>query len=99
MKKNIHPQWHQTQVTCVCGNTFELGSTLEKIEVDICSKCHPFFTGETRFADREGRIDRFRKAVASAQANPARAKKSKTRQEVKSFKEVLSETAAVAKAA
>jgi large subunit ribosomal protein L31 len=69
MKSNIHPNWHsQAQVTCSCGNSFVTGSTLEKIEVDICNKCHPFFTGEMKFVDRQGRVDKFKQKVEQAQA-------------------------------
>ncbi len=60
MKQGIHPKYHdQVKVTCACGNTFTTGSTLPKIEVEICSACHPFFTGETKYIDTEGRIERF----------------------------------------
>lgn len=68
MKSTIHPTWHTITVTCVCGNTFESGSTKSAINVDICSKCHPFFTNEMRFVDRQGRVDKFRQAVVNAQA-------------------------------
>lgn len=58
--KNIHPKYnHNTQVTCSCGNTFTTGSTLDTIQVEICSKCHPFFTGEMRFVDTQGRVEKF----------------------------------------
>jgi large subunit ribosomal protein L31 len=79
MKSNIHPQWHHdTVVTCSCGNTFTAGSTLETIKVDICSACHPFFTGEMRFVDRQGRVDRFLAKMQLAEEKKATAaKKSK----------------------
>lgn len=61
MKANIHPKYHQDcQVTCTCGNSFVTGSTLEKIEVEVCSNCHPYYTGQQKFVDVKGRIDRFR---------------------------------------
>jgi len=67
MKANLHPTWYnQAKVICSCGNTFETGSTQEELHVDICSKCHPFFTGEMRFVDRQGRVDRFRQKVEAA---------------------------------
>lgn len=65
MKAEIHPEYHkQAKVTCVCGNTFETGSVLAEIKVDICSECHPFFTGKQKLIDTEGRIERFRKKYA-----------------------------------
>lgn len=62
MKEGIHPQYYvDATVTCVCGNTFQTGSTQKEVRVDICSACHPFFTGKQKLIDTEGRIDRFRK--------------------------------------
>lgn len=69
MKASIHPQWYsEAIVICACGNTFKVGSTKEEIHVEICSRCHPFFTGEMRFADTEGKVERFQKKVAKAKA-------------------------------
>jgi large subunit ribosomal protein L31 len=82
MKTGIHPTWHQDiQVTCACGNTFTTGSTLQSITVDICSKCHPFFTGEVRFVDRQGRVDRFMQKMQVAQQ--IQAQKAKTKPKLK----------------
>ena len=61
MKADIHPEYHQTQIQCACGNIVETGSTKKDIRVEICSKCHPFFTGKQKLIDTEGRIERFRK--------------------------------------
>ncbi|MBO2531371.1 large subunit ribosomal protein L31 [Planifilum fulgidum] len=61
MKAAIHPEYKLTTVTCACGNTFETGSTKENIRVDICSACHPFFTGEQKTVYKGGRVDRFKK--------------------------------------
>jgi len=61
MKEGIHPQYFKTKVTCACGNTFEIGSTKSEIRVEICSKCHPFFTGKQKLVDSAGRIERFRR--------------------------------------
>jgi large subunit ribosomal protein L31 len=61
MKEGIHPQYFKTKVTCACGNTFEIGSTKPEIRVEICSKCHPFFTGKQKLVDSAGRIERFKK--------------------------------------
>ncbi len=97
MKTNIHPQWHHdTTVTCSCGNTFTTGSTKQNITVDICSACHPFFTGEMKFVDRQGRVDRFMAKMRLAQDKQATAKKKtkaandKTNQP-KSYQEILRE--------
>lgn len=60
MKANIHPKWYpEAKVTCACGNSFNVGSTVEEIHVEICSSCHPFFTGQVRYADVAGRIEKF----------------------------------------
>jgi len=67
MKSNIHPNWkHDTNVTCSCGATFLTGSSLGEITVDICSKCHPFFTGEERFVDIQGRVEKFKNRQQAA---------------------------------
>jgi len=60
MKKDIHPEYHQkSEVTCACGNKFYVGSTKSKLEVEICPKCHPFFTGQERLIDTAGRVKKF----------------------------------------
>jgi large subunit ribosomal protein L31 len=61
MKAKIHPQYNEATVTCACGNTFTVGSTKKVLKVDVCSKCHPFYTGQQRMLDTTGRVDRFRK--------------------------------------
>jgi large subunit ribosomal protein L31 len=63
MKQNIHPQYFQAKVTCACGNSFVVGSTMQEIKVEICNKCHPFFTGTQKFIDTAGRVDRFKARV------------------------------------
>ncbi len=66
MKAEIHPKYFSDAVvTCVCGTTFQTGSTQKEVRVDICSQCHPFFTGKQKLMDTEGRIDRFRKKYGS----------------------------------
>lgn len=68
MKQNLHPKWnHQAVVTCGCGATFTTGSGQDTITVDICSSCHPFFTGEMKFVDRQGRVDKFQQRMQAAQ--------------------------------
>ncbi|PMP67464.1 MAG: 50S ribosomal protein L31 [Thermodesulfobacterium geofontis] len=65
MKKDIHPKYYEDAVVmCACGNRFTVGSTKKEIRVEICSKCHPFFTGEMKFVDTEGRIEKFMKKYA-----------------------------------
>lgn len=60
MKQGIHPQWYdEATVSCACGNTFTVGASKPTINIDICSKCHPFFTGEMRFVDTMGRVEKF----------------------------------------
>lgn len=61
MKKDIHPKYQKAVVRCVCGETFETGSTKGELRADICSKCHPFFTGKQKLVDSGGRVDRFKK--------------------------------------
>lgn len=64
MKKGIHPQYHQITVTCTtCGNTFETGSTAKEMRVDTCSKCHPFYTGQQKFVQAAGRVEKFNKRL------------------------------------
>jgi len=61
MKKGIHPEYSDTTIKCACGNIIEVGATKSDIKVEICSKCHPFFTGKQKLVDTAGRIERFRK--------------------------------------
>lgn len=61
MKQDIHPDYKATVIKCACGATFETGSTKENINVEICSKCHPFYTGKQKLVDTGGRIDKFKK--------------------------------------
>lgn len=64
MKEGIHPEYVESQVTCACGETFITRSTKPKIQVDICSRCHPFFTGKQKIVDTEGRVEKFKKKYA-----------------------------------
>ncbi|MDO8669278.1 MAG: 50S ribosomal protein L31 [Candidatus Buchananbacteria bacterium] len=67
MKKDIHPKYFkEAKVTCACGNTFTIGSTLENISVEICSACHPFYTGKQKLVDSARRVDKFKKKVETA---------------------------------
>lgn len=86
MQTNIHPQWYpDAQIVCACGNMFTVGSTKQSLRVEICHKCHPFFTGEMKFVDTLGRVERFQKKQqhAKTQKSVLEAKKKK--------KEVLQE--------
>jgi large subunit ribosomal protein L31 len=64
VKKDIHPKYAESKVTCACGNTFTTRSTKNAINVEICSACHPFFTGKQKLIDTEGRVQRFQKKYA-----------------------------------
>lgn len=92
MKAAIHPQYHDAAVTCACGNTFVVGSTKAKIDVEICAKCHPFFTGEMRFVDTMGRVERFQKAMANTPGGVAAMSK-KARKQLKKKQEQDEEAA------
>jgi len=75
MKKDIHPKYYpNAKVICACGNTFTTGSVEKEIHVEICSACHPFYTGKAKFVDTAGRVDRFKKMM---EKSTAKAKKNK----------------------
>ena len=61
MKEGIHPNYQQTTITCACGNVIETGSTKANIKVEVCSKCHPYFTGKQKLVDTGGRVAKFKK--------------------------------------
>lgn len=66
----IHPQWYpEAETTCTCGNIFTVGSTKQVIHVDICSRCHPFFTGEMKYVDTKKRVEKFQTKAAKAQTS------------------------------
>lgn len=72
MKANIHPNWFDSaKVTCACGNTFITGSTIEQIRVELCSNCHPFYTGTQKFVDTLGQVDRFVKKAEGSKIKQA----------------------------
>lgn len=81
MKKDIHPKYYpKAQITCACGKTWAIGSTKEEIKVELCSNCHPFYTGKQKFLDTARRVEKFqeksaKKAVASAARKGKKAKK------------------------
>src|SRR5215469_5950143 len=75
VKQKIHPKWFEATVVCACGNTFKTGSTVEKLHVEICSACHPFFTGKQKFVDTEGRVEKFMTKYGTVESK--RSKKAK----------------------
>ena len=86
MKKNVHPQYYpDAQIVCACGNRATTGSTKQSIHVELCDKCHPFYTGQQRFVDKKGQIDRFvaarDKAAKIAIAKPTKKKKNEEKKE------------------
>lgn len=69
MKNNIHPKYNPvTKATCNCGKTFEFGSTKDNIQVEICSNCHPYYTGKSNLIDTAGRVERFKERISRAEA-------------------------------
>ncbi len=68
MKADIHPAYHECAVTCSCGNTFNTRSILDKISIAICSMCHPFYTGQQKLVDTQGRVEKFKRRYAKKEA-------------------------------
>lgn len=84
MKEKIHPKYYDTVATCACGATYQIGSTREKIHIDICSACHPLFTGKQKLLDIEGRVQKFKKKYAGVTPRKKKpAKKKKTKKKAK----------------
>ncbi|MBL7156008.1 MAG: 50S ribosomal protein L31 [Candidatus Pacebacteria bacterium] len=78
MKKDIHPKYYNnTKVRCACGNVFEIGSTKESLEIEVCSKCHPFYTGKEKIVDVLGRVDKFKKRLEKKQTKKTKTVKKK----------------------
>lgn len=79
MKNDVHPTYYpKAKVSCACGQSFTVGSTVEEMHVEICSACHPFFTGKQKLMDSAGRVDRFRKRAEHSQTTTKRKLKVKT---------------------
>lgn len=95
MKSDIHPPYYpETKITCACGHKFTIGSTKPEISVDICSRCHPFFTGKEKLIDTAGKVEKFKARRAKAIAAPKKVKKirntkSKTRKNNQNSKHIL----------
>lgn len=71
MKKDIHPEYQEAVVTCACGNTFKTRSTKKEIRVEICSQCHPFYTGKQKLVDSAGRVEKFNRKYAKKKESAA----------------------------
>ncbi|MFW0837671.1 MAG: 50S ribosomal protein L31 [Candidatus Komeilibacteria bacterium] len=83
MKKDIHPEYYpNAKVTCACGNSFTVGSTIKAIHVEICSNCHPFYTGKQNLVDTAGRVDKFKKRIAR-QTDVAKERKGKKAKKIR----------------
>ncbi len=67
MKQGIHPEYNVAKVVCACGNTFDTMSTADEVHIEICSVCHPFYTGKQRLVDTAGRVDRFKKKYGTVE--------------------------------
>jgi large subunit ribosomal protein L31 len=87
MKEGIHPKYYETTATCACGATYQVGSTKQNIHIDICSGCHPLYTGKQKLMDIEGRVQKFQKKYATAiprkKKPAAKKKKSSTKSKAK----------------
>jgi large subunit ribosomal protein L31 len=91
MKKDIHPKYYpKAKITCACGNVVETGSTTEEMSVEICSACHPFYTGNKKLVDTTGRVDRFKKM---AERTAAKKKNVKTKSKTEKKKNVKAKKA------
>ncbi|KKS53990.1 MAG: 50S ribosomal protein L31 [Candidatus Magasanikbacteria bacterium GW2011_GWA2_42_32] len=87
MKKDLHPTYFkEAKVTCACGNTFSVGSTMEEIRVELCSKCHPFYTGKQKFVDTARRVEKFREKAAKQEDAAKKSKGKKVKRAVRSAK-------------
>jgi large subunit ribosomal protein L31 len=72
MKKGIHPEYYETTITCACGKVYHTRSTRQNLRLGICAACHPFFTGEQKFVDTAGRIDKFQKRYGNLPTRPTK---------------------------
>ncbi|MEN9341942.1 MAG: ribosomal protein large subunit ribosomal protein [Candidatus Parcubacteria bacterium] len=82
MKKDLHPAYYpEAKVRCACGNSFTVGATVEKMDLEICSNCHPFYTGEEKLIDTAGRVEKFKTRAAKKSAEP-KAKKVRAKKQV-----------------
>ena len=78
MKHNIHPTYHpEAKIVCACGNTIVVGSTAPEMRVEICAACHPFYTGQEKLVDTQGRVEKFRARAAQAKSNVRKVQKTR----------------------
>ena len=95
MKKEIHPKWYkEAKISCACGHKFTAGATVPEIKVEICSQCHPFYTGQEKLVDTAGRVEKFEKKMAVAKPKTKKREKKEERQpeKPKTLKEMLMTT-------
>jgi len=93
MKKKIHPEYFEdAQIVCSCGNIIRTGSTQQKMEIEICSACHPFYTGKKKLIDSAGQVDRFQKRLEKSKQIKEKAKAKKTTRKVKKVKPLKKST-------
>ena len=98
MKKKIHPKYYsEAKVKCACGHTFTTGSTMKKIEVEICGHCHPFYTGKEKLIDTAGRVDRFKK-IKKLQIQESKLRKGKADKKKRAAKKKVAKERAKVKA-
>ena len=97
MKAKIHPSYFQAKVVCACGNEFTVGSTKEEIKVEICSACHPFYTGKQKLVDTAGRVDRFKDLMAKKEEFDKKAPKPKAKKKTTSKKKAAPKAKSTAK--
>jgi large subunit ribosomal protein L31 len=94
MKKNIHPEYNENcLVTCACGNTFTTGSTMKEIRVELCNKCHPFYTGKQKFVDTARRVEKFQEKAAKVSAAAATRKGKKVKKAASAAKKIAKKAA------
>ena len=91
MKQDIHPQYHTATVTCSCGNSFSIGATVEAMRVELCSHCHPFYTGDQKLVDTAGRVEKFQQRLSKVQKSEKREVKSEKAEQPDSNKDRLKE--------
>ena len=90
MKKDIHPQYFpEAKVVCACGNNFTVGSTKPEIRIEICNNCHPYYTGEAKFVDTEGRVERFQRREKSKVETKPKKEPKKPQERPQTLKEML----------
>ena len=94
MEKKIHPKWYpEAKISCACGHKFTAGATVPEIKVEICSQCHPFYTGQERLVDTAGRVEKFEKKLAVAQKTRKKSvrkkREKKAEEQPKTLKEML----------